>query len=195
MITMIENMVGQRYNRLTVINQYFKMSTNRKRNLRDTWVQCQCDCGNIKDVIANAIRTGNTTSCGCFKTQNLKEHPNGKQLNHGQAAFNSLYSNYKRGTKNNNRNYEFQLTSQQFAILTRQPCTYCGIEPSQVHRLPSCNGDYIYNGIDRVNNDLGYTFENCVSACGVCNYAKDTMTLVQWNDWIKRIVNHNKELV
>ena len=33
--------------------------------------RCQCDCGSIKSVTSNSLRTFNSTSCGCNHTPNL----------------------------------------------------------------------------------------------------------------------------
>lgn len=43
---------------------------------------------------------------------------------------------------------------------------------------------YVYNGIDRVNNDIGYLIENCVSCCKVCNFMKRSMSK---NDFINHV--------
>jgi len=44
-----------------------------------------------------------------------------------------------------------------------------------------------YNGVDRVDNTVGYTLDNCVSCCKICNNSKATLTLDEWKDWIERV--------
>ena len=43
------------------------------------------------------------------------------------------------------------------------------------------------NGIDRINNSVGYTEKNSVPCCGTCNVAKGQMTLAEFKLWIARI--------
>lgn len=55
------NEIGKRYGRLTVLQA-------AEKNLKDgssRWL-CQCDCGNQVVVQAWHLRSGNTTSCGCY---------------------------------------------------------------------------------------------------------------------------------
>ena len=58
------------------------------------------------------------------------------------------------------------------------PCSYCG-------RLCDPSIDY-YNGIDRIDNNIGYTIDNSVSCCKYCNFAKNDFLLDEFLLWIKR---------
>lgn len=73
------------------------------------------------------------------------------------------YADYK-NIMNNHK--DFQLTKEQYDALRQGVCTYCGRSCSETHT----------NGIDRVDSTHGYVFDNCVSCCGDCNYAKGAMT-------------------
>lgn len=57
---------------------------------------------------------------------------------------------------------EFALTKEEFGAITEGECAYCGRGPSPGHN----------NGVDRVDNQRGYTVDNCVTCCGDCNYSK-----------------------
>ena len=48
------------------------------------------------------------------------------------------------------------------------PCFYCGFEPPEKYRL---------NGLDCVDPDQGYTLDNTVAACVLCNMMKTTKTI------------------
>jgi hypothetical protein len=100
----------------------------------------------------------------CGKMANAKPY--------GQAAFKNLYDAYRVSAKN--RNLEFRLSQDQFQSLTKQLCAYCGAEPAASVKatVVSVNGDYTHNGIDRVDNSVGYTIENCVPCCKTCNRMK-----------------------
>lgn len=55
--------------------------------------------------------------------------------------------------------------------------------------------DYTYNGIDRVNNDIGYIKNNCIPCCKICNRAKNSMSYDDFLNWIKILVKNNKGLI
>jgi hypothetical protein len=44
----------------------------KKHGERHT-VLCLCDCGNITDTRLRYLQTGNTTSCGCYKSETVKK--------------------------------------------------------------------------------------------------------------------------
>lgn len=57
--------IGTKYGHLTVIGE----SELRIRG-RVCW-KCQCDCGNVIDVIGTDLRTGRKTDCGCKDNPNI----------------------------------------------------------------------------------------------------------------------------
>jgi 5-methylcytosine-specific restriction endonuclease McrA len=66
------------------------------------------------------------------------------------------------------------------------PCHYCGLPPYTVsHRKK--DQAFVYTGIDRVDNEKGYTPDNVVPCCGVCNFMKGKLGLEQFLAQIKRI--------
>lgn len=91
----------------------------------------------------------------------------------------SLYKRYSNGAKD--RGYEFNLSTDTFQRLIRSDCLYCGIGPKQKI------GKITYNGIDRLNNNLGYDIENCMACCGTCNKMKGTMDREEFENHLIRI--------
>lgn len=62
--------VGQRFNRLTVVEElpiYVASNGQRKRRFR-----CKCDCGNYTDVMLSNLVYGSVKSCGCAKDEAIK---------------------------------------------------------------------------------------------------------------------------
>lgn len=110
----------------------------------------------------------------------------------GEAAFNQLLSAYKRNAST--RRIEWHLTKDEFRMLTQQDCYYCGAEPEQCASFgrSDLNGDYVYNGVDRVDNAAYYLWDNCVSCCGRCNKAKDSMTVDEFLDWVDTVHRHQR---
>lgn len=103
----------------------------------------------------------------------------------GDAAFNELFRNYKRSAKA--RNKPFELTEEQFKALTKQNCHYCGSEPIKKYKEGRFTSDYVYNGIDRVDNSLGYTVDNSVACCGDCNFMKHMATKEEFLSHVNKI--------
>lgn len=82
----------------------------------------------------------------------------------------------------------FDLTRELFMDITKMPCEYCGEAPSQIMSSKDANGVYVYNGIDRKDPLVGYTAENSVPCCGICNRAKSNMTFSKWMEWVGKLV-------
>jgi hypothetical protein len=54
------NCIGERYGKLIVMDMLYKYTNN------ETYCLCDCECGSKNNIVRlNALRTGNTTSCGC----------------------------------------------------------------------------------------------------------------------------------
>lgn len=143
-----------------------------------TWL-FKCDCGNEKVLCPSDVfkkREGNPkikgiTSCGC-NTKKLMH--DAKIRPEGEAALTGLYATYKLSCAEQ-RGHDFQLTIEEFRHITGSNCFYCGKEPSQ--KKKSKFSEYIYNGIDRVDNSKGYCMGNVVAACRACNSLKSGITV------------------
>ena len=70
-----------------------------------------------------------------------------------------LWNHYVKGAQK--RQIDFGLTKAQFNELITGPCFYCDYTK-----------DGEVNGLDRIDNNKGYTEENCVTCCGPCNMLK-----------------------
>ena len=100
-----------------------------------------------------------------------------------------LISVYRHSAKK--RGYCFELTREQFAELTKQNCWYCGVKPSQIkhedRRKSLHRGFYLYNGIDRMDNNQGYTEANCIPCCSRCNKMKGILSGEDFIGQVRRI--------
>ena len=108
----------------------------------------------------------------------------------GISAKNNLYNVYKHNALK--RGLKFDLSKAKFYLLTKSNCFYCGSSPSRVHNHQD-NGyvyHYTYNGIDRLDNNIGYSDKNCVSCCFQCNKAKWTLSLEDFCNYINLVYSH-----
>ena len=175
--------VGERYGQLLVLSASIKN--------KQTYLHCKCDCGKLTNF--SNSRWKKRKSCGCL----FKEHQRtflgnlsrGKQPAHtkpkGYAAAGCVYKNYIAGAKK--RDLEFSIEKEDFLKLTKLNCHYCGAAPYTAMKADDgkrrLNGDYIYNGLDRMNSDLGYILVNVVTCCRLCNRLKGDLT--SYDEFIK----------
>lgn len=162
---------GEKFTRLTVTGYY--------KEKKAYW--CMCDCGKIIKVRSHALRSGRVKSCGCYIKEMMSQFATKPE---SIAVKNEVYKNYRQAAKH--RNKEFLLTKEEFNNIIIQNCTYCGSKPNMSSKR---NQTFKYNGIDRKDNNIGYTLENCVSCCSTCNYAKHELALEQFQNWINNLVD------
>ena len=157
---------------------------NRRKtpSLREAFL-CICECGNLKAVKANLLISKAITSCG--ECAGDKKHPKIITAHH-------LYAK---------RYNDGDLTFDDFYKLSQMNCYYCGKEPSQsfnyhtvgkrrTSAFAKANGEFIYNGLDRVNNSLPHNKDNLVPCCKICNFAKRDMTVEDFKNWVISAYKH-----
>lgn len=190
----IKPLINQRFNRLVIQHEA------PRNQYKQRMVQALCDCGQIKIMPLSPIVSGRTFSCGCYQRQRSsqvnanKPHPHltsyannrlGKRDTEvgqkypesynkcrGSFAANTIYQIKQKAKQ---RNKLWSINDLEAFELCLQPCVYCGA---------TCNWPESRNGIDRVDNDLGYESGNCVSCCFQCNSAKAQLSVEQFKQYI-----------
>ncbi len=169
-----------KYGRLTLLNEF------RERNKRgDSVVMwfCSCECGGYKTATRSKIKNGHTSSCGCLAKEVISKRCSKGE---GEASFNSSYNSYKRSART--RGYDFDLTKEEFKKIATKPCYFCGDDSKQnYHKKKAANGHWYFTGIDRYDNDKGYSVENCVPCCSLCNTMKMALPVEMFIEHIKKI--------
>lgn len=61
------NMIGQKFGKLTVLEEL-----PERNKFGKIVYKCKCDCGSTCNVIGLHLRNGNTKSCGCLQSLNIK---------------------------------------------------------------------------------------------------------------------------
>ncbi len=146
----------------------------------------ECECGKQKIINGSSVVSGHAGTCGCSR----KAYDKRRILPESGAAINQVIYSYKRHACD--RGHDWSLSRKEFIELNQTNCFYCDSPPS--HLRKNKTGDYIYNGIDRVNNNLGYSKENCVSCCYQCNQAKSSLTQDEFLNWIEKIHAHQQKI-
>lgn len=163
---------NRRYGRLTVLRigePYLTKSGGRI----ERWI-CGCDCGNTILVRKYPVLDGRTKSCGCLRKEMTSFRR--RFTDPRQAQINATLRTYEKNAKD--RDIIWDLTSDQALDLFLAPCFYCGETQSNECKVPKkvkSGAAFRYNGIDRLDNSIGYTVENCVSCCKTHNSMKGVM--------------------
>jgi hypothetical protein len=164
-----------------VFNQLTAIEFNRRYKNKTYW-NFKCKCGNIIVRSIDSVKHGNCKSCGCFSLRKRS------LIENNSLSFTNLYHRYKTSSKQ--RKIEFNLSKDEFKKFTSSNCYYCGIAPLQVGRRKIKDNVYLYNGIDRLDNNKGYLFNNVKPCCFICNRAKRDLTLESFLQYLDRIKKH-----
>lgn len=143
------------------------------------WWTCLVGHGNYYTRIVSRTRTGS----GCPKC--AKNWPHNDNL---QSTYNQWLSKKSQRT----RELEYGLSFDEWKIIVLQNCHYCGQAPNQPARRP-CGP--LVNGIDRVNNDIGYNLENSIPCCGDCNFLKGQFSQSKFFEQCKKITIYQNNLI
>lgn len=94
----IKDLTNQKFGRLTATK-----SIGSNKNKQRVWY-CVCDCGNIKNVVAADLLSGNTRSCGCLHDEGASERF-GKHHGAGTILYRTWKNMKQRCYKPNNKKY------------------------------------------------------------------------------------------
>jgi predicted SprT family Zn-dependent metalloprotease len=167
--------IGSTFGRLTVTGVH-------KRDRQGLYhYHCQCECGKTTSARANNLTDGNTSSCGCARGRRGTNPRRGS----ADSAIDYIIIAYKRSALQHGR--AWALTREQVVVLIAATCHYCGMPPATVK--PTRQGPFLWNGIDRLHNDQGYTPENSVTCCRTCNVAKNIMSIEVFAQWVQLLAS------
>lgn len=189
----VEDLTGKRFGRLTVIERKDKVNNKTGKN-SIAWI-CKCDCGNESWVRGGALKSKNPiTSCGCRQKEGLKARIKKDRISYLKS---NVYKDYKNNARK--RNLSFDLTLEEFNEIINKPCYYCGASNSnqkkdmiwKENKVYAVSDSILeYNGIDRVDSTLGYSLQNCVPCCCICNKMKNNYPLDIFVSHINKISDY-----
>lgn len=144
------NLTNKKFGRLKVINFL---------PLENKWL-CACDCGNYAKVRGDKLRDGRTVSCGCRKKEALAERvkentKHGYYIGGKPDRFTSIYRSMVQRC--------YDLNSTYYSDYGGRGITVCAEWRNSVVAFHKwCEKTYVGSGsIDRIDNNKGYSPENC----------------------------------
>lgn len=176
---LVEPVVGQKFEDWTVL-EIGEWSSDSETTV---FYRSEHTCGNSRKFTSSQLWSKKFKPCKKCEARVVY------RKNHKEIILNNMYRQYKWSAKQ--RGYSFGISKDEFNKIVFMKCHYCGTEPNQkrsiTEKLRSVyhGGEYILiNGIDRINNSIGYEIENCAPCCFICNKAKSTMSVKEWNNMV-----------
>lgn len=168
--------------------KFGKLTVQEWCEKKKSWL-CSCECGGQTYARSWALKTGRHTSCKCGITASRPD----KRLPDNLGLKRDIMRGYV--TAAERRGYKFNISEELFCTLILQNCAYCNSEPQTKYNIaPSKkykhNRVLMYNGIDRVDNTIGYLESNIVPCCEKCNMAKRDMSIQEFKEWVVKLYNN-----
>lgn len=143
------DLTGQRFGRLIVIEK-----TNARNGCTNAVWLCKCDCGNEVVVRGVSLRKGESRSCGCLKSEQLRN----RMTTHGKSETRLAHIWYEMKSRC------YCHTQPAFENYGGRGITVCD---EWINSFESFFAWAMQNGyqenltIDRIDNDKGYSPDNC----------------------------------
>jgi hypothetical protein len=141
-----------------------------------------CYCGETFPFALTRFHRPRKSCDTCLETQQKADTNRANRVRNFKAEkfknIERLYTEYVRNAVIKGRS--FKLTLAEVTKLVTSPCAYCN---------SFTEGEAI--GIDRVDNNRGYTLSNVVPACQTCNYMKHTYSKAFFIAHCKMIASGN----
>lgn len=163
------------------------INISKKLRVAPSTINKYLKLNNIEIHKPSFYRKGKRLSDNHIKSLKDKWHDNPNRkcysagLNKKPVELN-VYNEYL--SKAKKKNLEFSLTLEIFKRYIFQNCYYCNEKPSRICRH---HIEIPINGIDRLNSELGYIIDNCVTCCTMCNRMKNIYSKVDFLNQIEKI--------
>jgi hypothetical protein len=183
--TSAKDYTGQRRGILTFIRP-----TEKRTSKGAVIWEMLCDCGN---TTYSPAHKKNRKSCGCLDeerhaTFNRKNLGASRRYEPIISSAREIWTVYKDG----------DIDFDSFYALSQLPCYYCESPPSRTRNRATAGrgkaserqikeGNFTYNGLDRIDSTKGHTLDNVVPCCWRCNIAKRDMTQEEFFAHIERM--------
>ena len=141
------DLTGVRFGRLIAIR------LGQRVGEKNTWI-CKCDCGNESTAIVSDLRSGHHRSCGCLHIESITTHGNTKHGGFRTREY-SIWMNMKSRCCNPMHGAYAYYGGRGITVCERWLNSFenfladMGNLPTQKHT------------IERINNSLGYSPDNC----------------------------------
>lgn len=177
------NLSGKTFGRLKVVCDSGKRTSSGRQIIWKTI----CECGNEKFCSTTHLKQKHSTHCGCVSVE--------RRIGFENIRLKSVLAAYKGSAKS--RKIKFELTLKDIEKIIEKSCFYCGSEPDNEKYIHPLKGEtekrkIKYQGIDRVDSNVGYTPKNIIPCCKRCNLMKRDMSKNEFLNHIEKIMRNLK---
>lgn len=148
------DLTNQRFGRLTAVKRCGRIRSYA------TW-ECSCDCGKMAIVASGYLLSGRTRSCGCLRSE-LTVERNHRRIRHGEAVHGLESALYQRWANIKGRTRSSRPKDAKYYL--NRGILMC---PEWRNSYETFREWALKTGfkknltIDRIDNDEGYSPENC----------------------------------
>ena len=148
----VKNLTGQRFGRLVVIER-----SGSDKYRRAMW-KCQCDCGEIRVEYSTNLLGGRVNSCGC-----LRAEKNRNRITHGKrkSRLYCVWSDMKNRCYNPKIHNYHRYGGRGITICDEWRNDFQAFYEWAMANGYDENAPYMQCTIDRIDNDKGYSPDNC----------------------------------
>jgi len=171
----LKDLTGKKFGRLTAL---LKTAGDRPRA---SWL-CRCDCGEEKVILGVLLRNGLTKSCGCLSFE---------QKWKGSGGLSKVYWNrILKGAEK--RSLQVNITIDDAWRKFEKQKGICALSGADLVLVTDFSRNHhLQNAsLDRIQNQLGYTWDNTHWVDKRINMMKGTMGLDQFLQICKAVANH-----
>jgi hypothetical protein len=148
-----------------------------KKDGKNIW-ELICDCGNKTYSIMSQVTCGKKQSCGCLAKEVKIITASKRGL--ANRKFSPIISSARKVW----RHYKDGCDFESFLKISQLPCHYCNRNPYRIYNISSNSsgyisttiqsekGNFIYNGLDRIDSSKNHAPNNIVPCCWDCNDMK-----------------------
>lgn len=147
------DLTGQRFGRLTVL---FKSRTSKDGGI--IWV-CKCDCDKKVEVKSGNLRSGHTSSCGCFMKDRISETQTTHLQSHKRLY--NVWSSMKDRCYNPNSTFYKDYGGRGITVCDEWKTDYQAFHDWAMNNGYDPNAPFGLCTIDRIDVDGNYEPDNC----------------------------------